>query len=141
MTLRLENTANVLHDCLVVTTKSMNKALETLLADISRQIEQLSNIEIRTQLKRTDYESCGCGSERKMMVLPEQSELKCDDCGRIKSIIGLVFRDDQFYPQEGQKTKHSGYDFTGITNFRWNVFRRSNIRHFHRKSLIRSNIA
>jgi hypothetical protein len=27
-----------------------------------------------------------------------------------RPLIGTIFRDDQFYPQEGQKAKHTGYD-------------------------------
>lgn len=66
------------------------------------------SIVINQHIEKKVYEMCKCGA--RMTVKPERSELHCDDCGKIKDIIGAVFRDDQFYPQEGNKTKHGGYD-------------------------------
>jgi hypothetical protein len=61
-------------------------------------------------MEKKVYEICKCSW--RMSVIPELSHLRCENplCGRIKNIVGAVFRDDQFYPQEGQKTKHGGYD-------------------------------
>lgn len=80
------------------------------LDDISRGIDCAANIEVNISLEKRSYEICKCGT--RMTVVPELSELHCENpvCGKVKTIIGAVFRDDQFYPQEGQKTKHGGYD-------------------------------
>ena len=59
-------------------------------------------------LERKSYEICKCGT--RMDVKPEHSILECPQCGRIKELAGTVFRDDQFQPADGQKTKHGGYD-------------------------------
>lgn len=82
--------------------------IEYDLEKISEQLQHAHNIEIPNLLEKRNYEVCKCGT--RMTVIPELSELRCDMCLKTKKIIGAVFRDDQFYPQEGQKTKHGGYD-------------------------------
>jgi hypothetical protein len=51
--------------------------------------------------------SCKCGASYE--VVPEHSRKICEGCGKIKEIKGEIFRDDQCYPQENQRQKHSGY--------------------------------
>lgn len=43
-------------------------------------------------------------------VEEKTSEYNCKNCGKIEKISGVVFEDDQFFYQEGQRTKHSKYD-------------------------------
>ena len=74
----------------------------------SKELDQARKICPNMLLENVQFDICVCGS--RMDVVPELSELKCSECGMIKYIEGVVFRDEQFYPQEGQKTKHSGYD-------------------------------
>ena len=93
-----------------VANKSTIKETEYELEIISKKLEHAQCIEINIQLEKRNYEVCKCGN--RMTVIPELSELRCDMCCKTKKIIGAVFRDDQFYPQEGQKTKHGGYDTT-----------------------------
>jgi hypothetical protein len=88
--------------------RSEARKLEDRCDDIMRNLDNIHNIEITTILQKNNYEMCKCGA--KMMVMPTLSELHCPSCLKIKTIIGTVFRDDQFYPQEGQRTKHGGYD-------------------------------
>jgi hypothetical protein len=76
--------------------------------DICKNLEYAQQIEVNLKIEKSNYEVCKCGT--RMTIVPEFSELKCNGCGKIKTIYGVVFRDDQFYPQEGQKTKHGGYD-------------------------------
>lgn len=83
----------------------------TMIIETARKLlERAKSINIKIGLEKKDYEKCKCGT--KMRIMAELSELHCENpiCGRIKTIIGAIFRDDQFYPQEGQKTKHGGYD-------------------------------
>lgn len=84
------------------------KEMQPRLDDISKTLSHVNAIEINCMMEKRNYEICKCGS--RMTVVPELSELRCPECQRIKTIVGAVFRDDQFYPQEGQKTKHGGYD-------------------------------
>lgn len=66
------------------------------------------NLDIILPPERENYDICKCGE--RMMVMPELSELHCGGCARVQTIVGAVFRDDQYYPQDGQKTKHAGYE-------------------------------
>jgi hypothetical protein len=83
---------------------------ESRLDVISRELLRVQNTEISSLVEKRNYEVCKCGE--RMTVIPELSELVCTQttCGKTKKMVGVVFRDDQFYPQEGQKTKHGGYD-------------------------------
>jgi hypothetical protein len=87
------------------------------LNEIDRQQELATRVELRTELVKEDYEMCGCGN--RMDVISETSELRCPNpsCGRVKTIVGAVFRDNQFYPQDVQKTKHGGYDMSRHRKF------------------------
>lgn len=78
--------------------------------DISKTIDRVHSIKIITNIEKRPLEICKCGMRR--TIVPELSELRCDNplCSHVKTIVGAVFRDDQFYPQDGQKSKHGGYD-------------------------------
>jgi hypothetical protein len=85
------------------------KTVEGLIDTIIRNVDCAYTITITVGIEKRNYEWCKCGS--RMVVRPELSELHCPNpiCNKVKTIIGAVFKDDQFYPQEGQKTKHGGY--------------------------------
>lgn len=104
------NIINILNGALKcnLLTKPVTNEMSYKLGDICKSIEYGRAISVNAALEKKNYEVCKCGS--RMTVIPEFSKLKCPSCGKIKDIIGTVFRDDQFYPQEGQKTKHGGYD-------------------------------
>lgn len=93
-----------------VVSRELGAKIGAGLHDASRSLNVSLGIEISNVLEKRNYEVCKCGA--RMIVVPELSELHCPNaiCGKIKTIIGAVFRDDQFYPQEGQKTKHGGHD-------------------------------
>jgi hypothetical protein len=40
----------------------------------------------------------------------QTSEFACRECGRTEKMYGVVFEDEQFFYQEGQRTKHGKYD-------------------------------
>jgi hypothetical protein len=48
--------------------------------------------------------------DQQMTVLMETSEMICHNCYKVKKLDGVVFKNDQFYPQDGHKTKHGTYD-------------------------------
>ncbi len=88
---------------------TLPSAYSSMVRALRKQLDQVANIDIHMQIKRTNYETCSkCNS--KMEVVPELSRLKCSKCGKIKTLYGTVFEDHQFYNQEGQKTKHGTYD-------------------------------
>jgi hypothetical protein len=78
------------------------------LQKIMKKINIVEQIDINILVNKLNYEICKCGN--RMVVIPKMSQLKCDNCGKIKTLYGTVFEDNQFYNQEGQKTKHGTYD-------------------------------
>lgn len=74
-------------------------------------IKQYENSSVSKSIKEVSYESCEkCG--KKMTIVSNTSELVCEMCGITQALSGTVFEDDQFYYQEGQRTKHGNYDPT-----------------------------
>lgn len=47
---------------------------------------------------------------REMKIISNLSEILCTYCGITETLYGTVFEDEQFYYQEGQRTKHGSYD-------------------------------
>ncbi len=94
----------------IITRERYDKIYTTHLSTAFKYINIALGITVETALIKRNYEVCKCGS--RMDVFPELSELHCPNptCGKIREIVGAVFRDDQFYPQDGQKSKHGGYD-------------------------------
>lgn len=71
-------------------------------------IKTYNNSTIDKNIKEVVYEICVCST--KMDIDPITSTLICKNCGMTKKLFGTVFEDDQFYYQEGQRTKHGSYD-------------------------------
>jgi hypothetical protein len=93
--------------CLIDTKKVSNNSLD-LLQEIYKHLKYYSNTTISKNVKEVIYEICICKS--KMNIDSMTSTLICKNCGIIKKLYGTVFEDDQFYYQEGQRTKHGTYD-------------------------------
>jgi hypothetical protein len=80
-------------------------------SDVFDLIKQYENSSVGKNIKEVPYESCErCAT--KMVIIPNASELICEACGNTQLLSGTVFEDDQFYYQEGQRTKHGNYDPT-----------------------------
>jgi hypothetical protein len=76
--------------------------------EIYNIIKSYNNSTINKSVKEVVYEMCTCST--KMDIDPSASTLICKNCGLIKELYGTVFEDEQFYYQEGQRTKHGTYD-------------------------------
>lgn len=79
---------------------------------LNNHTEAALRVDLSTPIEKCDSEVCSCG--QRMEILAETSEMRCPSpiCGEVMRIVGIVFRNDQFYPQEVQKTKHGDYDTT-----------------------------
>ncbi len=53
---------------------------------------------------------CSCGEP--YSIESKTSEYICKECGNTEKLYGVVFEDEQFFYQEGQRTKHGKYDPT-----------------------------
>lgn len=78
------------------------------LQEIYNILKLYNNSTINKNIKEVVYEMCICAT--KMDIDPNASTLICKNCGIIKELYGTVFEDEQFYYQEGQRTKHGTYD-------------------------------
>ena len=91
--------------------KNVSPEQVQLESDIFELTKLYENSSVNKNIKEISYELCDkCFN--KMMVVPNNSELICENCGIVKNLYGTVFEDDQFYYQEGQRTKHGNYDPT-----------------------------
>lgn len=90
---------------------------EKLILKIKKDISAADTIHIDIEIKKINYEVCKCGD--RMIILPNTSELKCENemCGKVRKLYGIVFDDYQFYNQGEPKTKHGDYDFSRHFNF------------------------
>lgn len=65
-----------------------------------------------------NYNVCSLCSNT-MIIDSSKSELRCDNCGMIRELIGTVFDDNQFYNQEGQKAKSGTFNPNRHFQFWW----------------------
>jgi hypothetical protein len=86
----------------------INKDYKKTFDKIHQKISNASSFDISVTIEKPNYDICKCGM--KMSVNPKTSQLCCELCGKTKILYGTVFEDNQFYNQEGQKTKHGSYD-------------------------------
>lgn len=70
---------------------------------------------ITIQYDNKANKKCKCGNE--FTIEEKTSEYICHNCGSVERLFGIVFEDEQFYFQEGQRTKHGKYDPTKHCKF------------------------
>lgn len=80
-------------------------------ADARKQVAALTAQTVEIPIERRDAEICN-KCETRMEIFAEESKLVCPNpfCNEVEHLVGVVFRDDQCYTQDGQKAKHNGYD-------------------------------
>jgi hypothetical protein len=101
-----------------ITQSNINKNAELCkcLNDIKLLFSKYNNSTIVQTVNPSSYNKCpDCNKD--MKILPSSSEIVCIGCGRSEILNGTVFEDEQFYYQEGQRTKHGSYDSTKHCKF------------------------
>lgn len=76
---------------------------------INTQLNKLLSSKINIRLDINKYDICEY-CKIKMDIFSQSSDMKCIKCGNVKILYGSVFQDDQFYNQEGKRSKHGKYD-------------------------------
>ena len=66
----------------------------------------ISNVNIKYSHEYNNI--CKCGNLFK--IESKTSEFICYNCGNTEKLYGVIFEDDHFFYQEGQRTKHGKYD-------------------------------
>jgi hypothetical protein len=82
--------------------------IKNFVYEIYKQLKYYNNSTIDKNVKDVVYEICVCSE--KMSIDSISSTLICKNCGISKKLYGTVFEDEQFYYQEGHRTKHGTYD-------------------------------
>lgn len=72
-----------------------------------------SSLEVDTVYKNNN--ACSCGAS--YTIDSKTAKNICIKCGHTEKLYGVVFEDDQFFYQEGQRTKHGKYDPTKHCKF------------------------
>jgi hypothetical protein len=67
-----------------------------------------NNNTVQNTIHEIHYDICEC--KNNMIIDSQLSVMVCEKCGMINEMTGTVFEDDQFYYQEGQRSKHGTYD-------------------------------
>lgn len=71
----------------------------------------ISKYENSTIVKYVSLIQNKCGvCKKEMKIVSNTSEMICVTCGITENLYGTVFEDEQFYYQEGQRSKHGSYD-------------------------------
>lgn len=99
----IKNLSDVQKNVLVLT-----NADEELINLMIAKIQQFNNIRLDIKPSEESVDYCECGNV--MQVMPDSSELICDNCGYLHELKGTVFNDCQFYSQESIRYKHAGYE-------------------------------
>ncbi len=86
--------------------KKIYKLEEPSLAELTKTYEISIIDESFTNTKADICTKCKIPYE----IEEKTAEYVCMQCGRLEKLSGVVFEDEQFYYQEGQRTKHGKYD-------------------------------
>lgn len=79
------------------------------LSDMRLIFSTYENSSIVQNVMNTTNTKCSiCNKE--ISIIANLSELTCTHCGITECLYGTVFENEQFYFQEGQRTKHGSYD-------------------------------
>jgi hypothetical protein len=93
----------------------LNDVYETQDPVIGESLKAYSYTNIDLDVNSSQQELCSCGGSP--VTEAKNSELLCKKCGKFEKLYGVVFEDDQFFYQEGQRTKHGKYDPTKHCKF------------------------
>lgn len=100
--------------CSLLRTVVQQAASKHLLSDvklcnIGNIFNQYTNLTIVFTTNSIQYIKCPV-CKKNMKLVSVTSEMTCTECGLSEVLMGTVFEDEQFYYQEGQRTKHGSYE-------------------------------
>lgn len=95
--------------------KKIHKSYSVEKEKVANLINLLDSEFIPTEKYEKKDTQCKCGSA--YSINSKYSEFICETCGNMEKLYGVIFEDEQFYYQEGQRTKHCTYDPTKHCKF------------------------
>ena len=106
---RVNRYYNSLKNIINSITKSSNNFIEPDMTNIKTIFSTYENSTITRSVSNISYNKCNKCS-REMKIIASLSEMICTYCGITENLCGTIFEDEQYYYQEGQRTKHGSYD-------------------------------
>lgn len=92
-----------------VAIKSNNLEIRPHINNIKSIFSNYENSTITRNMSKAACTKCTV-CDREMKIVANLSEIICIYCGITENLYGTVFEDEQFYYQEGQRSKHGSYD-------------------------------
>jgi hypothetical protein len=92
----------------------LRRIYEINLAELSEAFNKYTETPLDIKIINKQSIICSCGSTS--TIEAKTSEMICT-CGKVEKLLGVVFEDDQFFYQEGQRIKHGKYDPTKHCKF------------------------
>jgi len=99
----------ILKNTIAALVTKKNKQIKKVIREIKDIFAIYDNYTIVQNSEYKIYNKCDKCS-REMQVISNLSEIVCVHCGITEKLYGTVFEDDQYYYQEGQRSKHGSYD-------------------------------
>jgi len=105
---KVESLDDIAYKLMMISSSEKTKSYSDFFTVFQKYLDEYDQNKLVLTIKKDITNICTCGGL--MTILPDTSELRCDDCGIMVTLEGTVFEDSQFYTQQGQCTKHKKYD-------------------------------
>ena len=106
---KIERYYNTIKNLVNALTKQKNAAILMCITDIKNEFALYESFTLTESTNNISYNKCPKCNQG-MKIISNTSEIVCEKCGITESLYGTVFEDDQFYFQEGNRSKTGSYD-------------------------------
>lgn len=106
---RIDRYYTTLKNIFTAIINSDNMEIKPNINHIKSLFSNYENSTIIRNISNIVYNKCSI-CNREMKIIANLSEIICIHCGITENLYGTVFEDEQFYYQEGQRSKHGSYD-------------------------------
>lgn len=105
---KIERYYNTIKNLVNALTKEKNKAILKYISEIKDKFLLYESFTLTENSNKISYNKCP-KCEQGMKIISNTSEIICEACGITENLYGTVFEDDQFYFQEGNRSKTGSY--------------------------------
>jgi ribosomal protein S27AE len=106
---KIERNYNTIKNLVNILTKEKNPAILACITDIKSEFALYESFTLTETPNNISYNKCP-KCQQGMKIISNMSEIVCEKCGITENLYGTVFEDDQFYFQEGNRSKTGSYD-------------------------------
>jgi len=106
---KIERYYNTIKNLVNTLTKMKNSVILEYINDIKTGFMIYESFTLTENSNNISYNKCP-KCQKGMKIISNMSEMVCEMCGITENLYGTVFEDDQFYFQEGNRSKTGSYD-------------------------------